>query len=300
MKIFYTDEFVLPLPDGHRFPMQKYSLLRARVTEARLGELLIPDAATDEQLCRAHDPEYVRRVQCGELTGREMRRIGFPWSSHMVERSRRSAGATIAACRAALADGLAVNLAGGTHHAFRDHGGGYCVFNDSAVAARAMQAEGRIGRVVIIDCDVHQGDGTAAILQGDDTIFTFSIHGANNYPFHKQQSDLDIELPDGADDELYLETLDDGVRRALALARADLAIYLAGADPFEGDRLGRLAVSKDGLHRRDQIVYGHCRAAGIPVATAMAGGYGKNVQDTVDIHFQTVKLAAELQRRITA
>lgn len=296
MKIFYTDHFVLPLPEGHRFPMRKYALLRQRVEAAHLGDMILPPPATDEEICRAHDPEYLRRVAHGELTTKEIRKIGFPWSLPMVERSCRSSGATIAACRAALTDsgGLAVNLAGGTHHAFRDHGGGYCVFNDSVIAARAMQAEKRVSRVIIIDCDVHQGDGTAAILADDPSVFTFSIHSANNYPYHKQQSDLDIELPDGADDAYYLEALENGLRRALSLAKAELAIYLAGADPYAGDSLGKLAVSKHGLHVRDQIVYGQCRAAGLPIATSMAGGYGKVIEDTVDIHFQTVKLAAEL------
>src|SRR5947209_19483415 len=188
--------------------MRKYALLRERVAAAGLGELLVPEPASDEQLLRAHDADYVRRVQAGELTEAEVRRIGFPWSPGMVERSRRSSGATVAACQAALADGVAVNLAGGTHHAFRDAGEGYCVFNDSAVAARAMQEEGLVERVVVLDCDVHQGNGTAAILQGDDSVFTFSIHGANNFPHRKEQSDLDVELPDGAGDREYLEALE--------------------------------------------------------------------------------------------
>lgn len=297
MQIFYTDQFVLPLPPGHRFPMEKYALLRQRVSGAGLvppHRLVVPHAATDEELCRAHDQEYVRRVQAGELTTQEVRRIGFPWSLEMVERSRRSSGATIEVCRAALAEGVAVNLAGGTHHAFRDHGEGYCVFNDSAVAARAMQAEGRARRIVIIDCDVHQGDGTAAILAGDETVFTFSIHGAKNYPFHKQQSDFDLELDDGADDQIYLDALERGLQQVLALARADLAIYLAGADPYHDDRLGRLALSKAGLAERDRLVFQYCRAAGLPLAITMAGGYARQVEDTVDIHFQTVRAAAAL------
>lgn len=180
--------------------MQKYALLHARVQAAHLGEMYVPHAADDQQLQRSHDLDYIQRMQQGLMTEREMRRIGFPWSPEMVERSRRSSGATIAACRAALEHGLAVNLAGGTHHAYADHGEGYCVFNDSAIAARAMQAEQRARRVVIIDCDVHQGNGTAAICAGDDSIFTFSIHGAKNFPFHKEQSDLDIALPDGTAD----------------------------------------------------------------------------------------------------
>lgn len=295
MKVFYADQFVLPLPAGHRFPIQKYALLRQRVVETRLvspEELCVPHAATDEELGRVHQAEYLRRLQRGELAQREIRRIGFPWSPELVERSRRSCGGTIEACQAALVDGCAVNLAGGTHHAFPDHGKGYCVFNDSAVAARGLQAEGRARRVVILDCDVHQGDGTAAIFAGDPSVFTFSIHGARNFPFHKQRSDLDIELDDGTGDADYLEALERGLRRALDLARADVAIYLAGADPFVGDRLGRLALSKAGLAERDRLVFEHCQRVGLPVAVVMSGGYARQVQDTVDIHFQTVRAAA--------
>ncbi len=297
MKIFYTDQFVLPLPAEHRFPMPKYHLLRERVTAENIvppENMLIPDAATDEQLLRAHDADYLEHVKNGTLTAKEIRRIGFPWSPEMVERSRRSSGATIAACRAALSDGIAVNLAGGTHHAFRDHGEGYCVFNDSAIAARAMQAEGRARRVVILDCDVHQGNGTAAILAGDTSIFTFSIHGAKNFPYHKEVSSMDIELPDGTGDSDYLDMLDQGVTRALSLANADLAIYLAGADPYMGDRLGRLKLSMEGLAARDRFVLGLCRAERLPVAVTMAGGYAREVEDIVAIHMQTVRIAAEI------
>lgn len=297
MQIFYSDTFVLPLPPGHRFPMQKYALLRERVVAADLAppdRLHLPPAASDAELARAHDLDYIRRCQAGALSAQEQRRVGFPWSPAMVERSRRSSGATIAACRAALAGEVGVNLAGGTHHAFADHGAGYCVFNDSAVAARAMQAEGRARRVVILDCDVHQGDGTAAILRDAASIFTFSIHAAKNFPFRKQHSDLDIELPDGADDALYLDTLEDGVRRALEAARPDLAIYLAGADPYFDDRLGRLALTKAGLAERDRVIFDYCRAAGVPLAITMAGGYARRIEDTVDIHFQTVAAAASL------
>jgi acetoin utilization deacetylase AcuC-like enzyme len=300
MKAFYTDHFVLPLPPEHRFPMLKYWHLRERIVAEGIvlpENLLIPDAATDEQLLRAHDANYVERVKNGLLTTKEIRRIGFPWSPEMVERSRRSSGATIAACRAAFGDGIAVNLAGGTHHAFRDHGEGYCVFNDSAVAARAMQAEGLARRVVILDCDVHQGNGTAAILAGDSSIFTFSIHGEKNFPFHKEVSDSDLELPDGTGDGLYLEMLEEGVTRALSLANADIAIYLAGADPYMGDRLGRLKLSMDGLAARDRFVLGLCRAEGLPVAVTMAGGYAREVEDIVAIHVQTVRIAAEISRK---
>jgi acetoin utilization deacetylase AcuC-like enzyme len=297
VNIFYTDHYVLPLPPGHRFPMGKYALLRQRVSEAHgawAAEMHIPPAATDDDLLRAHDADYVQRVQQGLLTAKEVRRIGFPWSAAMVERSRRSTGATIEACRAALRDGVAVNLAGGTHHAFREHGEGYCVFNDSIVAARVMQAEARATRVILIDCDVHQGNGSAALAAEDDSIFTFSMHGAKNFPFHKERSDLDVELDDGTGDTAYLEALDQHLRYALAVARADLAIYLAGADPFEGDTLGRLSLTKAGLAQRDQRVFQHCQSVGLPMAITMAGGYAKHVEDTVDIHFQTVQAAAQL------
>jgi acetoin utilization deacetylase AcuC-like enzyme len=292
VKVFHCDQFTYPLPPGHRFPAEKYALLRARVAESltppvRLRE---PDAASDEQLLRAHDGEYLAKVVCGTLTEREVRRIGLPWSPELVERSRRSVGGTVEACRAALIDGIAVSLSGGTHHAFADHGEGFCVFNDCAVAARTMQAEERVRRVVIIDCDVHQGNGTAAILADDPTVFTFSIHGAKNFPFHKERSDLDVELADGADDATYLAALMAGMDTALAAAHADLAIYLAGADPFVGDALGRLALSKTGLAERDRLVLDRGRRADLPVAVVMAGGYARQIQDTVDIHLETVRI----------
>jgi len=298
VKIFYTDHYVLPLPAGHRFPMAKYSLLRTRVEEAGLAEgaLCEPHAAIDEQILRAHDRDYLERVASGQLSAQELRRIGFPWTSQMVERSRRSAGATIEACRAALAEGVGVNLAGGTHHAFRDHGEGYCVFNDSAIAALAMQAEGRARRIAILDCDVHQGNGTASILAGDPSVFTFSIHAAKNFPFHKETSDLDIELPDGIADAAYLDALELGICTALSAAQPDLAIYLAGADPYAGDRLGRLALTKEGLRSRDRKVFELCRTASVPVAVAMAGGYSNDISDTVTIHFSTVETAASFWR----
>jgi acetoin utilization deacetylase AcuC-like enzyme len=299
LKIFYHDHFVLPLPEGHRFPMSKYALLRRRVIEANLvrsQDLLVGPAATDEELTRAHHPDYLRRVIEGELSDREIRRIGFPWSPGLVERSRRSVGSTIAACRAASTGGIGVNLAGGTHHAGPEYGQGFCVFNDSAVAARTLQAEGKFRRVVILDCDVHQGNGTAEVFSHDPTVFTFSIHGAKNFPFRKIPGDLDVALQDGAGDPIYLDALEQGIGQALDLARADLAIYLAGADPYAGDSLGRLAVSKRGLAERDRLVFDACRSAGLPLAVVMAGGYGKQVEDTVDIHFQTVSLAAKLFR----
>jgi len=300
VQLFYTDVFVLPLPAGHRFPMEKYSRLRESLLASgdfAVGDFHLPHAASDDELARAHDPEYIRQVCCGQLPEKAQKAIGFPWSAGMVERSRRSAGATICACRAALADGtVAANLAGGTHHAFRDRGEGFCVFNDAAVAARAMQAEGRAGRILVVDCDVHQGNGTASILADDDSIFTFSIHGARNFPFAKECSDLDIELPDGCSDEAYLTHLDDGLATAFDLAQPDLVIYLAGADPYHDDRLGRLALSFAGLAERDRRVFARCKADAVPVAIAMAGGYARQIDDTVAIHAATIRLARQIWR----
>lgn len=301
MKAFYHDHFVFPIPEGHRFPMSKYALLRGRILSASLlepGDLIIPEAASDEELLRVHIPDYVNRVASGQLSDKEMRRIGFPWSLQLVERSRRSVGGTISACRTALSEGWAVNLAGGTHHAYPDHGEGYCIFNDCAVAARAVQAERRVKKIVVLDCDVHQGNGTAVIFKDDPSVFTFSIHGAKNFPFHKETSDLDLALADGTGDEAYLETLQRGLKESLALAKADLAIYVSGADPYAGDRLGRLDLSKAGLAERDRIVFEACWRAGLPVATVMAGGYARDVRDTVDIHFQTIRTAVQMAERM--
>lgn len=293
---FYTDHFELPLPEKHRFPMAKYRLLREAVQSElarRPGQLQVPDAATDAELVLAHDPAYIERVQAGALTKAEVRRIGFPWSPKMVERSRRSTGATIAAARVALRDGVSASLAGGTHHAFRDAGEGYCVFNDTACAARVMQQEGRIQRAVILDCDVHQGNGTAAILTDDPTIFTMSIHGEKNFPLRKVASDLDVPLPDQISDDDYLRRLAPAIRKSLQQSRPDLAFYLAGADPYEGDRLGRLRVTKGGLLERDRLVLEACRHQGIPVVVVMAGGYAHRLEDLVEIHLNTLRLAAD-------
>ncbi|MCX7893584.1 MAG: histone deacetylase [Burkholderiales bacterium] len=295
MRIFYSDHFVLPLPPGHRFPMSKYARLRERVLAGPLAAgCSVPQAATDDEIALAHDRTYLGRVVAGTLSPGELRRIGFPWSPEMVERSRRSSGATIAAARAALADGVGVNLAGGTHHAFRDRGEGYCVFNDSAIAARVLQAEGRVRRVLVIDCDVHQGNGTASIFRDDPSVFTLSIHAANNFPFAKERSDLDVALPDGTGDRDYLEALERALADALARADAGLAFYLAGADPYRDDRLGRLALTKGGLAERDRLVLEACQRASLPVAVTMAGGYARDIEDTVDIHLATVMAAARV------
>ncbi|MFG5408550.1 histone deacetylase [Piscinibacter sakaiensis] len=292
MRAFHSDHFVLPLPAGHRFPMGKYARLRERVREALPAvRLCEAPAASDGELALAHTPRYVTAVTEGLLSAAEQREIGFPWSERMVERARRSVGATIAAARSALVDGegIAANLAGGTHHAAADKGSGFCVFNDVAVAARLMQAEWhrrerRLLRVVVIDLDVHQGNGTAAIFRDDPTVFTLSLHGARNFPFRKEPGDLDVELPDGCGDTDYLAALDRALHEAWARqsdAPPGLAFYLAGADPHEGDRLGRLKLSAAGLAERDRRVLGALRARGIPVAVSMAGGYGRELEVTV-------------------
>ncbi len=308
MRAFHSDHFVLPLPAGHRFPMEKYRLLRERVQAELPGiELHEAPAASDGELALVHTPRYIGAVAEGLLSAAEQREIGFPWTERMVQRARRSVGATIAAARQALRDGVAANLAGGTHHAYADKGSGYCVFNDVAVAARLMQAEhhrdarGRLGawapavptllRVLVIDLDVHQGNGTAAIFEDDPTVFTLSLHGARNFPFRKEASDLDVELPDGCRDAAYLDALDAAlaeVWRRHEAAAPGLAFYLAGADPHEGDRLGRLKLSAAGLAERDRRVLQALRERHIPVALSMAGGYGRVVADTVSVHARTL------------
>lgn len=304
LRAFYTHQFELPLPPGHPFPMAKYRLLYERVAAAAAEldiELLEPRPASFEELCLAHDPDYVRRVFAGRLSASELRRIGFPWSEAMVERCRRSVGATIGALEAALGEGVGVNLAGGTHHAGRARGGGYCVFNDAVVALRAAQRLGCIARGLIIDLDVHQGDGTAEICRGDESIYTFSMHAERNYPAVKPPSDLDIALPDGTDDAAYLERLAATLPRVLTAARPDAAVYLAGADPFVGDRLGRLALSAEGLAARDRLVLETLAGAGIPVAVCMAGGYAEDAAVIAELHFATVAIAAgvaRLQRKL--
>ncbi|MEJ2207638.1 MAG: histone deacetylase [Anaerolineae bacterium] len=300
MNVFYSDIFAFPLPGKHRFPLGKYGLLRQGVEAAGIvpaHDLLIPEPASDAQLLRAHDPDYVRRVTEGGLSAQEIRRIGLPWSPELVVRARHSVGGTIAACRAALRDGLAVNLAGGTHHASYDRGQGYCLFNDVVVAARVMQDEGRSRGALVVDCDVHQGNGTAAVVHDDATIFAFSIHSESNFPLHKEDGDLDVALPDGTGDLAYLEALEEGLLRSLAWAcqtSANLVLYLAGADPHEGDTLGHLALTRAGLAARDRLVLELCRREGLPVAVLMAGGYGRRVEDTAEIHLQTVRIAAEM------
>lgn len=288
--------YVVPLPPGHRFPIEKYERLRQRVLAEGLvasERLHEPPRVTRTQLLRVHTAEYVDRLTSGTMTAAEVRRLGFPWSPDLVERSLRAVGGTCEAVRAALALGVAMNLAGGTHHAFATHGEGFCVFNDVAVAIREALAAGRIARAAIIDLDVHQGNGTHAIFADEPHVFTFSMHGGKNYPFHKVNGDLDIELDDGTGDDEYLAQLHDALPRVLAEASPDLVVYLAGADPHEGDRLGRLALTFDGLARRDAMVLQAAREVGIPVAITIAGGYGRNIEDTVEVHCRTVRVASD-------
>ncbi len=337
MQAFYADHFVLPLPSGHRFPMAKYQRLRDRVARelpgVRMGEA---PRASDGELALVHAPAYVQAVADGTLGAAAMREIGFPWSVEMVERSRRSAGATVAAARTALGlegrpEGLAANLAGGTHHASAGKGGGFCVFNDAAVAARLMQAEharpharhnanslpskGARGsleaarqrpglaevrqplQVAIIDLDVHQGNGTASIFRADPSVFTLSLHGEKNFPFRKEASDLDVDLPDGCTDTPYLQALEHALDELDRQFKPGLVLYLAGADPFEGDRLGRLSLSYDGLEARDRRVFDWAWQRRIPLAFAMAGGYGVNIDETVQVQMNTYRVALEYWRR---
>jgi acetoin utilization deacetylase AcuC-like enzyme len=294
LNVFYTDTFPIPLPENHCFPKDKYYLLRKRILERLDGQLIdlqIPEPTSEKEILRAHDADYIHRLFEGELTDKEIRRVGLPWSPQIVRRTRYSVGATIAACRAAISEGVAVNLGGGTHHAFHDHGQGFCWLNDSVIAARAMQAEGFATKILIVDCDVHQGDGTAAITKDDPSIFTFSIHAKNNFPYHKETSNLDIELEDGTDDRNYLDALENGLTAATQGFEADLVIYLAGADPYRKDRYGKLALTKAGLAQRDRTVLKHLKKSGLPVAFTMAGGYAPDIQDVVDIHLQTVEIA---------
>lgn len=303
MHAFYADHFVLPLPEGHRFPMHKYSRLRERLAQALPSlQMQTAPAASDGELALAHTPAYIKAVCTGTLPAPVQREIGFPWSEAMVARSRRSAGATIAAARVALREGLAGNLAGGTHHAASDKGGGFCVFNDAAVAARLMQAEHfrfskRVLQVAVIDLDVHQGNGTAQIFAQDPSVFTLSLHGEKNFPFRKVPSDLDVDLPDGTDDEPYLQALHLALETLEHRFDAGLVIYLAGADPHEGDRLGRLKLSYDGLIARDRAVMDWAWQRRIPLVMCMAGGYGRDIETTVQVQVNTWTVAQAYWQR---
>jgi len=306
MKAFHADRQPLVLPQGHRFPATKYRRLRSLVEAWPELDVREAEPAPDAILALAHEPRYVQAIAGNGLSAAEQRAIGFPWSEAMVERARRSVGATLAAARTALVDGVAANLAGGTHHASAARGSGYCVFNDVAVAARAVQADAAgaasgsaMPRIVVIDLDVHQGDGTASIFAGDASVFTLSLHGEKNFPFRKASSDLDVGLPDGCGDDDYLAALDAAlaaVWREHALRPFGLAFYLAGADPHEGDRLGRLRLTTAGLAARDELVLEQLAQRRIPTVVLMAGGYGHVVDTTVDVHLQTLRIAERAQR----
>lgn len=303
---FYADHVAVKLPEGHRFPMQKYQLLRDRLAQELPGlRLEQAPPASEGELALAHTPSYISAVLQGHLSGSQLREIGFPWSERMAERACRSVGATIQAARVALREGVAANLAGGTHHASADKGGGYCVFNDVAVAARLMQAEWhrlhrRLLRVAVIDLDVHQGNGTAAIFRDDPTVFTLSLHGEKNFPFRKEPSDLDVNLPDGCTDAPYLAALDAALAELWARHRdgpPGLIFFLAGADPHEGDRLGRLKLSTAGMAERDRRVFAAARERRIPIALSMAGGYGHDLGTTVQVQVNTLREAIESWRQ---
>jgi acetoin utilization deacetylase AcuC-like enzyme len=292
--VWSSAHYIIALPDGHRFPIAKYAMLRdAVLAEGVVTRETLHDPARTalEDVHRVHDPEYIARLVKGTMPVAEQRALGFPWSEGLVERSFRASGGTLEAADHALRAGIAMNLAGGTHHAFATHGEGFCVLNDVAIAVRALRAQGRIRRAAVLDLDVHQGNGTHAIFAGDDDTYTFSMHGRRNYPFRKVSGRLDVELEDGTQDTEYLEKLAEALPQVLAASRPDIVFYLAGADPHENDSLGRLGLTFDGLMRRDALVLESCRAVGVPVAIAIAGGYGRDIADTVRVHVNTARVA---------
>ena len=292
LRAYAHDRFTFPVPEGHRFPLGKYALVRRLVDQNPDVSVREGPPATWAEIGRAHHPEWVRRVRFGLLDRRELAGLGLPWSPALVERARRTTAGTVAAARRALARGVGMNLGGGTHHAGYDFARGYCLFNDVAVALARVRGDDGARRALVIDCDVHQGDGTAQVLAPDPAAFTVSLHGARNYPFQRIASDLDVDLPTGTGDRDYLRALDDALDAALRRARPDIAFYLAGADPFEGDRLGRLALTKPGLRARDELVVRRLRSAGAAVVVVLAGGYARDVQDTVDINAATAAVVA--------
>jgi acetoin utilization deacetylase AcuC-like enzyme len=293
MHVAYTPRYYADIGENHVFPIRKFELVRDRLLREgtlRQADIIEPQPASIADVLLVHTDDYVTRLRAGTLTPRELRRLGLPWSKTLVRRSFLAAGGTLKAARWALSDGIGSNLAGGTHHAFPDHGEGFCVLNDVAIAIRALRRDRFIKRAAIVDCDVHQGNGTATIFEGDKSAFTFSMHGAKNYPLFKARSTLDLELPDGTSDETYLDTLKEHLPRVFAHA-PDIVFYLGGADPYQGDKLGRLALTIDGLRARDELVLADCRARGIPVVTVMSGGYAAEINDTVEIHCNTIRAA---------
>jgi acetoin utilization deacetylase AcuC-like enzyme len=292
-KVFYTHRYYADIGEGHVFPIRKFELVRDRLLlEGTLApsELIEPQPAPVADVLLVHTEDYVTRLRAGALSPRELRKLGLPWSKALVRRSFLATGGTIGAARTALVSGIASNLAGGTHHAFPEHGEGFCVLNDTAVAIRTLRRDQAIERAAVVDLDVHQGNGTATIFEHDAGVFTFSMHGAKNYPVFKARSTLDVELPDGTGDEEYLRTLAEHLPRVFA-HRPDIVFYLGGADPYAGDKLGRLSLSIAGLRARDEFVLSECRARGVPVATVMSGGYAADIDDTVEIHCNTIRAA---------
>ncbi|MDT7541819.1 MAG: hypothetical protein QOE33_1723 [Acidobacteriota bacterium] len=296
MRIAYTPRYYADIGDGHVFPIRKFELVCQKLlAEGTItqGHLFGPQPAALEDVLLVHTEDYVTRLRAGSLTPREIRRLGLPWSKALVRRSFLAASGTINAARFALAEGVGSNLAGGTHHAFADHGEGFCVLNDVAIAIRVLRRDGLITRAAIIDLDVHQGNGTATIFADDPTVFTFSMHGAKNYPLFKARSSLDVEMPDGTVDEEYLRTLSENLPRVFA-HDPQIVFYLGGADPYAGDKLGRLSLSMAGLRARDELVLRECKGHRMPVATVMSGGYAADVNDTVEIHCNTIRAVREL------
>lgn len=299
MQVFYTPYYYADIGEGHVFPIRKFELVRDRLLNEgtlELSDLVEPQPALIADVLLVHTEDYVTRLRAGALTARELRRLGLPWSKALVRRSFLAAGGTIGAARAALIEGIASNLAGGTHHAFAERGEGFCVLNDVAVAIRTLRREGLIERAAVVDCDVHQGNGTATIFAGDANVFTFSMHGAKNYPLFKARSTLDVELPDGTGDDEYLRILAEHLPRVFAHS-PDIIFYLGGADPYAGDKLGRLSLSIGGLRARDELVLSECHARGVAVATVMSGGYAADINDTVEIHCNTIRAAKVMSRK---
>jgi acetoin utilization deacetylase AcuC-like enzyme len=293
MRVSYTPRYYADIGEGHVFPIRKFELVRDRLLREgtlRAADIIEPQPAALADVLLVHTEDYVTRLRAGTLTPREIRRLGLPWSKALVRRSFLAAGGTLNAARWAISDGIGSNLAGGTHHAFPDRGEGFCVLNDVAIAIRVLQRDGHIKRAAIVDCDVHQGNGTAAIFEDDESVFTFSMHGAKNYPLFKARSTLDVELTDATTDETYLETLSQHLPRVFAFA-PDIVFYLGGADPYVGDKLGRLALTIAGLRARDEFVLSECRARNVGVATVMSGGYAAEIGDTVEIHCNTIRAA---------
>jgi len=293
MRVSYTPRYYADIGEGHVFPIRKFELVRDRLLgEGTLApeEIVEPREAAVEDVLLVHTEDYVTRLRAGALTPREIRRLGLPWSKALVRRSFLAVGGTMNAARFALAEGVGANLAGGTHHAFPDHGEGFCVLNDVGVAIRALRRDGLIRRAAVVDLDVHQGNGTAFIFDGDEDVFTFSMHGAKNYPLFKPPSSLDVELADGTRDDEYLETLARNLPPVFAHG-PEIVFYLGGADPFVGDKLGRLALTLEGLRVRDEFVLRECRTRGVSVATVMSGGYAADINDTVEIHCNTLRAA---------